>query len=246
MKSNSLLTSLKRAARERLLRRWGFEEQILYGRSSFSQEGEDILLRRILATDTSPGTYIDVGANHPFFMSNTASLYQAGWSGIAIEPNPDFAKPFLDLRPNDIFVNCGVAMKESKSTYYRFEEPLFNTFDPEQAERARKHSNVIEQISVAVAPLRSILDKSWPVGKTIRLMSIDCEGFDTEVVQSHDFEKYPVEFIYAELDSPSLTTLQSSTVYQEILSHGFVAIAKLWKSALFIHKDAAITRGLEV
>ncbi len=48
---------------------------------SYSQEGEDMLLRRIFHSKTR-GCFIDIGACHPILHSNTYSFYKRGWRGI--------------------------------------------------------------------------------------------------------------------------------------------------------------------
>ena len=44
-----------------------FQNQQIY----YSQEGEDILLSRLLEEKTSTGFYVDIGAHHPTRFSNT-------------------------------------------------------------------------------------------------------------------------------------------------------------------------------
>ena len=54
---------------------------------SYSQEGEDMILRRIFG-DKRLGFYVDVGAHDPRRFSNTYYFYKRGWRGINIEPRP--------------------------------------------------------------------------------------------------------------------------------------------------------------
>ena len=51
---------------------------------SYSQEGEDMVLKRIFDKQTK-GFYIDVGAHHPKRFSNTYNFYLKGWKGINID-----------------------------------------------------------------------------------------------------------------------------------------------------------------
>lgn len=74
----------------------------------YSQEGEDLLLSRILG-DKKDGFYVDVGAHHPFRFSNTYLLYKQGWRGINIDAMPGSMKLFNRFRPRDINIECGVA-----------------------------------------------------------------------------------------------------------------------------------------
>jgi len=57
------------------------------GYISFSQDGEDMVLRRIFSGKLN-GTYVDIGAHHPSLYSNTNYFYQNGWTGINIDPLP--------------------------------------------------------------------------------------------------------------------------------------------------------------
>jgi len=53
----------------------------IYATKSYSQKGEDIILRRILG-EKEVGFYIDIGAHHPKRFSNTYLFYKKGWRGI--------------------------------------------------------------------------------------------------------------------------------------------------------------------
>ena len=56
---------------------------------SYSQGGEDILIDFLLSLiGIKKPFYIDIGAHHPFYLSNTALFYEKGCSGICIEPDP--------------------------------------------------------------------------------------------------------------------------------------------------------------
>ena len=49
-----------------------------YALKSYSQEGEDMILKRIFENQTT-GFYVDVGAHHPKRFSNTYYFYKKGW-----------------------------------------------------------------------------------------------------------------------------------------------------------------------
>jgi hypothetical protein len=53
---------------------------------SFSQFGEDLALLRIVKQlGLSEGIYVDAGAYHPIFGSNTLLLHKQGWRGINVD-----------------------------------------------------------------------------------------------------------------------------------------------------------------
>jgi hypothetical protein len=47
---------------------------------SYSQHGEDAFVANFFAA-RAKGFYLDIGASHPFRLSNTCSLYRSGWKG---------------------------------------------------------------------------------------------------------------------------------------------------------------------
>ena len=92
------------------------------------QEGENIILERIFAKQFK-GLYVDVGAHHPVRFSNTANLYQKGWTGINIEPNQETIKAFKKIRSKDINLNIAISTIKKSCIYYKFKEPALNTTD---------------------------------------------------------------------------------------------------------------------
>ncbi|TWU01265.1 hypothetical protein Pla52n_46390 [Stieleria varia] len=204
-----------------------------------------MLVWRMMDPDHSPSVYVDVGCNHPYHMSNSAFFYERGWTGIAIDPNPSFKDDFERLRPLDHFVNCGVGEEEATLEYFYFEEPLYNTFDSAKAATINGiHSKLLQTQAVPIRRLDSILIEYWPEGKQIRWMSIDAEGMDLQIVKSHDFDLFPVEFICVEVNSLDLERACSDEVVCELRFRGFIPIAKLCKSAILINSTFADRWGL--
>src|ERR1700722_11121583 len=72
---------------------------------SYSQNGEDVVLWRALE-GVRTGRYIDVGANHPRDDSVSMAFYLRGWSGITVEPDPEFARLQREQRPRDFQVDA--------------------------------------------------------------------------------------------------------------------------------------------
>jgi len=64
-----------------------------YRRESYAQEGEDLVLARLLEP-VGKGFYVDVVAHHPFRFSNTFLFYRMGWRGINIDAMPGSMRPF--------------------------------------------------------------------------------------------------------------------------------------------------------
>jgi FkbM family methyltransferase len=78
---------------------------------SFAQNGEDILLWRCFGAQRT-GFYVDVGASSPIQDSVTQLFYEAGWSGLNIEPIPERVAELRRARPRDVTL-CAAAGEQA-------------------------------------------------------------------------------------------------------------------------------------
>ena len=204
--------------------------------NSFSQEGEDILLAEYFS-DKLTGTYVEIGAYHPFRFSNTYRFYQKGWTGVCIDPSNTTEDLFKKFRPNDQFFCVAVGAENKQLPFYRFNEPALNTFDKSRAQHLDKNSNyhLVSETLQQISPLKDILASASNLS-TIDFISIDVEGFEMEVLQSNDWSKYNPEVILIEdtlfkIDQPSL-----SPVYNFLTDKGYRLFAKTPRSLFFTLK----------
>lgn len=205
----------------------------------YSQEGEDILLKRLFINDGYKGFYVDIGAHHPTRFSNTYAFYLKGWCGINVEPNPDTFKLFTKKRPNDINLNLGVAQKSSLLKYYMFDEPALNTFDEEMLESRLKKTSYkhIKTIKVEVTPLSKIFDSYILQNQQIDFLTIDVEGYDLDVLKSNDWLKYRPKWILVEelnlLDIESL----DFPIHYYMKSLNYILFAKTFNTLYYKNGD---------
>lgn len=209
-------------------------------RSVYSQYGEDIFFR-LLFHPRSTGTYLDVGSHEPVHGSNTFNLYARGWRGITIDPNPAFAPAYRKYRPNGVHLVEGVAKEETKLIYHMFERSVFNTISAERAAEVvgfgEKPSG---QVVVPCRPLSSIVLELLP-NTQIDLLSVDCEGFDLEVLESleivsnrptvvivEDYERY---FAYRD------GSARPSAIHDFLSRHEYHSVAQLAFSAIYVARD---------
>lgn len=188
------LTALKRQARP-------LKPFLRLVRSQYAgQYAEDALIFLTLKP-SHQGFYVDVGAFHPIDGSNTYQLYRHGWRGLTIEPNPDISPAFRRWRAKDIHLTMGVASEPANLVYHRFDIGMLNTMDAERASLLKEEGYRVAGIQkVACEPLHKILETHAP-GRQIDLLSVDCEGFDLDVLHSLDFERYrPTAILIEDLD----------------------------------------------
>src|SRR3989344_5642181 len=106
-------------------------------RISFSQDLEDILIDKLLGKKKR-GLYVDVGAYDTTRFSNTKKFYLRGWQGINIEPDPIRIDKFYKERQRDINLNFGVANKNGRLDFYKFNPQTLSTFSQKQAQAYQK------------------------------------------------------------------------------------------------------------
>ena len=213
---------------------------------SFSQFGEDHALLRLLRPQAD-GTFVDVGANDPLEGSNTAFLYSLGWSGLAIDPNPQFAAKFKKARPRDIYLTMGVAERPTSLTYYEFEYNKFNTFSEERARRLVSEGNPLTgQQRVECRSLREIVREYLP-GKHIDVLSVDCEGLDLDVLRSARLEEMrPTVLIVEDFEGYSgfQAGRREGALDEFLRAAGYLPICQLAWSAIYVAKDwRSLPRG---
>ncbi|MBX9782843.1 MAG: FkbM family methyltransferase [Chitinophagaceae bacterium] len=207
---------------------------------SFSQEGEDLVLYRLLGHQTK-GLYVDVGAHHPYRFSNTFKFYLLGWRGINIDPLPGSKKILDEKRPGDINIEAGVLNRNGEAlTYYMFQDPAYNTFDETvAAQRQLPGSDYIflEKKQIACYRLADILEKHLPKNTSIDFLSIDVEGMDLEVLQSNNWELYRPRYIIAESLSTKLAEEFNAPISVFLQQQGYELTAKTANSLLFTDKQ---------
>lgn len=201
-----------------------------YSNKSFSQEGEDLIVRSIFASKQDVGFYVDIGAHHPYRLSNTFCFYEMGWSGINIDPIPNMKLLFDSHRHRDINLNLGVSNNSGEMKYFIFNEPAVNTFNEqlafELANESKHRCKLVETKVVKVDTLANILNNHIINDKFIDFMSIDVKGYELEVLQSNDWSRYRPKVLLVEIHNLDFENLHSNEVYKYLNDIGYKMIAK--------------------
>jgi FkbM family methyltransferase len=205
-----------------------------HARTSYSQEGEDLILERFFEGRKS-GFYVDVGAHHPRRFSNTYLLYLRGWRGLNLDANPGSMRMFQHIRPRDINVEAGVSATEGKLTFHVFNDPALNTFDRELAlKRVNTTYTSVKEVILTTQPLWRLLDQYVPANTKIDLLTVDVEGLDYEVLQSNDWLRYAPEYVLVErLETPTMAMADSDPIGKLLSAHKYSIAAKTMNTVLF-------------
>ena len=201
---------------------------------SYSQEGEDMVLKRIFDNQTN-GFYIDIGAHHPKRFSNTYNFYLKGWKGINIDAMPRSMDLFDKIRPRDINLELGVGQKEEELDYHIFNEPALNSFSKKLSETRDKAQDsyfIKDVIKVEVKPLNKILDTHL-INNEIDFLNVDVEGLDLDVLKSNDWSKYRPKFVLVEILSSSLHNIDKDPIFQLMKEKKYIIFSKQVNTVFF-------------
>jgi FkbM family methyltransferase len=202
---------------------------------SYSQEGEDMVLRRLFE-DRQTGFYVDVGAHHPKRFSNTYFFYKRGWSGINIDAMPGSMERFRKTRSRDINVETAVGSGDRELIYHIFEDQAFNSLSSELAsarDRSRVGCTVVARMTMQTVSLAQVLAEHLPGARRIDFMSVDVEGMDLEVLQSNDWSKYRPDVVLVEMLGSRLERLHEEPVAELLAAVGYELYAKCANTAFF-------------
>lgn len=171
-----------------------------HARVCYSQEGEDIVLARLLER-SPPGVYVDVGAHHPSRFSNTKLLYDSGWRGLNIDALPGSMELFNKRRPHDVNLETGVGVVPGKAIYWQFVEPALSTFDSEVAAiRLREGHELARSVTLNVEKLTTLIERHLGAVR-VDLLTVDVEGRDLDVLRSLDWERIRPAVVCVESDA---------------------------------------------
>jgi FkbM family methyltransferase len=161
------------------------------GFSSFSQFGEDLLIWKYF-NESKSGFFVEVGANDPKNLSQTAFLEQNGWHGILVEPLSSCYARLRAARPKSkvLQVACGSPEQRGKA--------LLHMMDTGSKLTSLQSAGlpVAEHEEVQVMTLDDILNEAG--NPKIDFLSIDVEGFELQVLQGFSLERHRPKLMLVE------------------------------------------------
>ncbi len=166
---------------------------------SYAQNFEDVLLRRALY-EVVRGTYVDVGAQHPTVDSVTKWFYDSGWSGINIDPHPDYYAQLTRDRPRDINLKVAVSDVEGNAQFCFVRDSGLSSLDMSAAHIAAKHGLTSQTGTVEMLTLDSIL-KQHRVDE-IHFLKVDVEGSEAQVLGGIDLRVHRPWIVLVEATEP--------------------------------------------
>ncbi len=172
---------------------------------SYAQNCEDVVLARCFR-HVKRGFYVDVGASDPVVHSVTKYFYDAGWSGINIEPEAGAFAMLQAQRHRDLNLNIGIA--SFNGTLDLFEGPVSmkgqSSFVESVASGLATDGAHFNPRRVEVRTLASVCEE-WIDGE-IDFLKIDTEGFEREVLAGADWMRWRPSVVVVEATAPNTAT----------------------------------------
>ncbi|MHB8206958.1 FkbM family methyltransferase [Mucilaginibacter sp.] len=218
-----------------------FKKKDNWMKFSYAQSGEDLIVKFIFdGLGIKKPSYIDIGAHHPFYLSNTALFYKGGSIGINIEPDPDLFKLFPLQRRHDVNLNLGIGAENGNADFYIISSPTLNTFSRDEAENYKKEGDyhIVKTLNIPVKHINDIIDQHCD-GRFPNFLNIDAEGIDEVIVKSIDFaNNFPtVICIETASFSSSGNSVKNYEIIDFLITNGYMIYADTYINTIFVKKD---------
>jgi FkbM family methyltransferase len=210
-----------------------------YAVKSYSQEGEDMVLRRLFERQAT-GFYVDVGAHHPQRFSNTNWFYQRGWRGVNIDATPGVKALFDRARPRDVTVEAAISRDGRELKLRVYADQALNTLaQGDESPTAQAGRAVLRETTLATRRLAEVLRQQVPARQAIDFMSVDVEGMDLEVLEGNDWTAYRPRYLLVECFGVSLAEVDRSPVAIFLRAQGYEVFGKCVHT--FFFRDRLVT-----
>lgn len=204
-------------------------------KTSYSQCGEDIIIDFIFSAliKKQKPTYLDLGAHHPYKMSNSYLFYKNGSNGVCVEPDPVLFNYFKNYRKRDKCLNLGVNISnENEANFYILKNAkALNTFSKLEAEKSGKEIEKV--IKIPLLNINEIIEKYFITAPDF--ISIDIEGLDFDVVKTLNFENNRPKVICIETLEYS-TQIKNIDIIKFLESKNYLAYADTYINTIFLDK----------
>lgn len=215
-------------------------------KSSYSQCGEDLIIEFVFqALNIARPSYLDIGAHHPVYLSNTYLFYRKGSSGVCIEPDPSLCRKIRRKRGRDTCLNIGTGVSaQSEAEFYLMTTRTLNTFCREEAERYQSYgSQKIEQVvRIPLLPINDVIMDNFP--SCPDFVSLDVEGLDLEILKTFDFDRYRPQVFCIE----TLTYTEDKTekklveIIDFMTGKGYLNYADTYINTIFVDRRTWLDR----
>jgi FkbM family methyltransferase len=159
----------------------------------------DKTLRSFFPDYNFHGIMVEVGGGDPEYLSNSFHFRQNGWKIIIVEPNPNLC---LKFKQKNMEVLEYAASNKDEENLVRFEvyKPTGGLSYSSLGLRYKNDPYAGEAtiIQVKQKTLNTILNLHHPQIQHIDVLSVDTEGWELEVIEGTDLDKYKPAIVLLE------------------------------------------------
>lgn len=148
-------------------------------------------------------TLLEVGAAHPEMISISLPLRELGWNIISVEPNPEFCAEFR--KRNLPILEYAASAKDIGQASFKISPNLVSCSALEIKPPYRDYDKAVgwtendyKTIEVQAFTLNTILQKHHPNLQVIDAMIVDTEGWELEVLDGFDLERFSPKVVCLE------------------------------------------------
>ncbi len=176
------------------------------------------------------GFFVEVGANHPQFASQTWHLEQLGWTGVLVEPQPDLADNLRRHRTARVFaVACSSQTNAGQQMKFHVAGAL-SSLEPDRMAPGAELQRVIE---VPIRTLDDVLiEAQAPV--PIDLVSLDVEGHELQVLDGFTPGRWKPRLILMEDHVGDLSK------HRFLSAQGYRLIRRVENNGWYVPGDAVV------
>ncbi|MEO6809805.1 MAG: FkbM family methyltransferase [Isosphaeraceae bacterium] len=213
-------------------------------RISYAQNGEDVLLDRLFRG--GPGTFMDVGGNHPSIDNNTYFFYLRGWRGVNIEPTPSGHALFREHRPGDLNLAVAISENEGELPFFEVRDDGamtgLSTLSADVADDHRAAGFEVVEHRIPVRTVASLIEEHGI--EPPDLLSIDVENHEGAVIRGIPLATWRPRVLVIEATAPLSEVSSHETWEPTLLEHGYLFAAFNGVNRFYLRGDLRDALGL--
>lgn len=199
-----------------------------------SQSGQDKFINSFIFKNIKNGFFVEIGAYDGVMGSNCLFFERyLGWDGIAVEPSPSQ----FNLLKNNRKCRCINKAISNKKEVIEFVDVIEGKtqmsginkdFYSSTLEYLNKDQRTkFNKINIETSTFSEVLADTFHID----YLSIDVEGYEKDILESIDFNKYKVKVLSVENNKPKDINLNSI-----LFKYGFMYLDNVGNDEIYIHK----------
>lgn len=196
----------------------------------FSQNRDELIINKYLKKDPNKeiGTYVDIGACDPDFLSNTKYYYLRGWKGLEVDAYPTIEEKFKKERPRDTFVR--VAITDYNGECQMYGRAIENSM---VGKRYKETYGTKELYTVKCMTMDKLIE-TYPEFKEPDFMSMDIETNEEKALSKCNFNIFKPYIIDIEFPGEGI---DHRTLWEKYLLPFYVFREVLNNNAFYTRKE---------